>query len=477
MEIITIVFLIIGLAIGIFIGYLLYRSNYQKGFLESKQESEATIANFNNEITGLKTQLAASNERNNEIIKLEGKTTQLETEIKEKLEELRIMSSRISSLEKELEEVKKQDAEKLDVYQQAEEKMKDAFNAMSSAALQSNNDNFIKSAKALFEQYNHNFESNFDNRKKEIENFVTPLKESLTSFDTFVKDIEKERNKGYGELREQLQSLKESQSQLQTETKNLVTALRKPQVRGRWGEIQLKRVVEMAGMLNYCDFYEQQTFNVEDGANIRPDMIIRLPNDRNIAVDSKVSLEAYLSAIETQNPDEKETFLGNHARQLKEHLKKLSSKSYQNSIGLTPEFTVCFLPGEIYFYAALEKDPSLIEFGVQNNVIIATPTTLISLLKAVAYGWKQEQITKSAYQISELGKELYSRINKFVEHMINIGKGLDNATKNYNMAVGSLEHKVLPQARKFSEMGATKSDELIPDVIEIETSIRELKAD
>jgi DNA recombination protein RmuC len=468
MEFLSVVFLIIGVAVGFVIAWLLLNNNFIKKLQDGKDSQLK-------EISELKVELATSNERNNEIEKLNTRIKHYETEIKEHTERIRVLSSELSSKVKELEEERKQNEERLSIYRDAEEKMKDVFKSLSTTALQSNNENFLQNAKALFEQYNTNFESNFDNRKKEIENFVNPLKETLTSFDGFVKEIEKDRAKGYGELKEQIQSMKESQAQLQSETRNLVTALRKPQVRGRWGEIQLRRVVEMAGMLPYCDFTEQTTYTTDDG-KIRPDMIIRLPNERQIAVDSKVTLDAYLNAIEADKPEDKDMFLVSHARQLRDHITKLSGKNYQSSIGQTPEFTVCFVPGEIYFYAALEKDPTLIEFGVQSNVIIASPTTLISLLKAVAYGWKQEQMTKNAYEISELAKELYGRITTFAEHLSKLGQSLDNATKKYNEAVGSLEHRVLPQARKFNELGAGKNGE-IPELIEIETSIRELRLD
>lgn len=464
---IIVIFLIAVTAVLLFLYKSRQKQGYEQGYNAARIEFEELIRASNNEKNELRTRLAVISERNEDIPKLN-------EQIKHQQEIILNNSAKISALEKELEQEKKSFEEKLDVVNKAEEKFREAFSALSKTALESNNENFIQSARALFEQYSRNFESNFDHRKQEIENFVNPLKDRLSEFDTFIKELERNRNTAYGELKEQVGSLYNSQLALQKETQNLVSALRKPQVRGRWGELQLRRVVEMAGMTNYCDFYEQETTTTDNDKKQRPDMIVRLPNNRNIAVDSKVPLLAYLEAIETEDINQKEQLLANHARQLKEHLKKLSAKSYYQDIQPAPEFVVCFLPGEIYFYAALEKDPTLIEYGVENNVIISTPTTLISLLKAVAYGWKQEQMAENAKNISDLAKELYSRINTFSEHLSKIGDGLDTAAKNYNRAVASFESRVLVQARKFNEFGIDKGSE-IKEINQIETGIRQLK--
>lgn len=498
---VVIISLFIGIALGAVIVFFVIKARYSEMYNKQKYEQETELklinernSNLDSKITELndlilkkddlldntqkelssaKENLAAYKEKAQEIPKFEEKINRYENLVEEKNNEIKNQAETLSSIKKELEKEKNNHEEKIAVYEQAENKLKDVFKAMSSTALESNNENFIKAAKELFGEYKNSFEHNFDSRKKEIESFVNPLKETLNSFDKFVKDIEKSRNESYGELKEQVISLKEAHSNLHNETKHLVDALKKPTVRGRWGEIQLKRVVEMAGMLNYCDFEEQKHIASEQG-NLRPDMIINLPNSKQIVVDSKVSLSAYLDAIESKDEKSKNDYLLKHSIQIKEHLKKLSSKSYYEHFEQTPEFVVCFLPGEIYYYAALEKDPSLIEYGAENNVLIATPTSLISLLKAVAYGWRQEQIAESSKIISKTGKELYERISKFAEHLSSVGKGLESATKSYNKAVGSFESRVLSSARKFTDLGVSTNKE-ISEVALSETGLRQLK--
>ncbi|MGC2790445.1 MAG: DNA recombination protein RmuC, partial [Candidatus Sulfotelmatobacter sp.] len=379
-------------------------------------------------------------------------------------------------LESTLESERKTNAEKLELVtragEHANEDLRNAFKALASDALKSNNSSFLVIAEETLKRFQSQARGDLEARQKAVADLVAPVRDSLNKVDAQIQQMEVARGDAYGELRTQVQSLITTQKELQSETGNLVRALRTPNVRGRWGEIQLRRVVEIAGMLSYCDFTEQESVTTETG-RLRPDLVVKLPGGKNVVVDAKTPLQAFLDAFETNDEEARRACLANHARQVRDHMKTLAGKNYWEQFDPTPEFVVMFLPGETFFSAALEQDSSLIEQGVLSRVIPASPTTLIALLKAVNYGWNQEKLARNAQQISALGKELHDRLRLLAGHITQVGTGLDRAVESYNRAVGSLESRVLVSARKFAELGTSVADD-IPELEPIETTARAL---
>jgi DNA recombination protein RmuC len=450
--------LVIGLAIGAVCVWLILKTRISHEYDRARSESAAQLATLNERLSG----------KDNELRKVQ---EAFDREVSDHA----LVREQSTFLKADLEGERRAAQERKDSFKQAADELAEKFKALSRDALKDNNQSFLELAHTTLQRFQQTAKGELEQRQQAIDQLVKPLRESLEKVDGKINDLEKTRAGAYSELREQVRALATSQLQLQAETGNLVKALRAPHVRGRWGEIQLRRVVELAGMLQYCDFVEQETVATED-SRIRPDLIVRLPGNRTIVVDSKVPFDAFYESIATTDETIRLAKLKEHARLVRGHITALSRKSYWEAVQPTPEFVLLFLPGETFYSAALEHDPKLIEDGVGQSVIIATPTTLIALLKAVSYGWRQEQMAENAQEVSKLGKDLYDRLRTFANYFADIGRGLDRALESYNKGVGSLEARVLVTARKFKERGAIAGAE-IPTLEPIDKAARSLTLD
>jgi len=397
---------------------------------------------------------------------LDARTAQL-LETTEKLEnqrqqnadlagELKVTADRLRTIEQRLRE----EQERLRKHHEEEQKrLTETFKALSSDLLKDNSAAFLNLAKSSLETIQERSTQELDKKRQAIEATIKPLKDGLERMDNQIRELEKARSSAYSSLAQQLKQVNEGQARLKAETENLSRSLRRPSVRGRWGEIQLRRVVEMAGMVEYCDFIEQQTSGTE-GSRMRPDLVVKLPGKKNIVVDSKAAILSYLKAQESDDEDERQRLLSEHAATIRSHITALGSKAYWEQFQPSPEFVILFLPGENFFSAALSQDHGLIEFGVNQKVLLATPTTLIAMLRAVSYGWRQENMAEHAQAIGELGRELYDRLAVMGGHFHDLGRSLTRTLDTYNKAVGSFESRVMVTARKFRDLDPLVSREI-----------------
>jgi len=366
-------------------------------------------------------------------------------------------------------------ARQAELLAQSEAQVRLAVENASRAALEANSETFLKLAREVFGRDQAAATNTLKEREEAIKQLVEPLKVALARQEEQAQAVERERRESTGKLSGQIENLVKVQDLLQRETRNLSTALRRPEVRGRWGEITLRRVVELAGMSEHCDFTEQSQVSGADSGPLRPDLLVRMPDARSIVVDAKTPLDAYMDASEAQDDDARRAALSRHAQQVEKRVRELGAKSYWEQFEDSPEFAVLFLPGDQFLSAALAERPDLIDSALKQRIIVTTPSTLMALLKVIAYGWRQTKVTENAREIRELGQDLHKRLNVFVNHLQKVGRSLGNAVESFNAAVGSMERNVMPQARKFPELGAT-TDPAIEPIDQIETAVRTLAA-
>ena len=364
----------------------------------------------------------------------------------------KVLQQSVEALETRIKDQDTLQAEREAAFAEANTKLTAAFAQLANQSLKSNSENFLRLAEQNLGAQQEKAKQDLGAREQAVENLVKPIRDALQQSQRQISELEKARSEAYGSIRTQLESMQTSQKSLAQETQNLVNALRRPEVRGRWGEITLRRLVELAGMVEHCDFQEQVHTSADDKF-IRPDMIVSLPDQRTLVVDVKTPLDAYLQAVEAKDDAQRKLGLERHARNVREHIRKLASKGYWEQFPQSPEFVILFIPGDQFLSAALSEDPQLIDSALSQQIILATPTSFVALLKAVAYGWRQLALADNAEEIRHLAEDLYGRLTTFVGHLNKVGKQLASSVENYNRAVGSLERKVLPGARKFVELG------------------------
>ncbi|MGQ9731736.1 MAG: DNA recombination protein RmuC [Candidatus Zipacnadales bacterium] len=440
-SMVMVVVVAVGIGIGVAIGMRIGRLTSEK----HRAAAEARLEESMRQLTEQKTMLA---------------------ELGGQLSEARSELARLEEANRQLEEQRK-------LLEEAKVHLGDAFRALSAEALSKSTEQFLTLAKETLGSIVAEAKGDIGKRQEAINGLIRPLQEALKRYEEQIAGLEQKREQAYGSLTQQLTAVASTQQQLQSETRNLVTALRRPEVRGRWGEITLQRVVEISGMTEHCDFELQTSISTEEGL-LRPDLVVRLPNDRTIVVDAKAPLDAYMEAIEANDEVQRNAALARHARQVRERIQQLSSKAYWGQFSRTPDFVVLFLPGESFFSAALEQDRELIETGIRSQVLLATPTTLIALLRSVALSWHQEKIIEHAEEIAKVTREFCDRVAVFAGHLMKIRTGLENAAKAYNAAVGSWESRVLPWSRRVAELGGATPGKEIAGLEPVEVALRQL---
>jgi DNA recombination protein RmuC len=459
-----ILMLLVGVALGAAAVWLLLRARIEQATERARGAIEAERATLVERLDG----------REQTIAQLKTTADQATRDAADSQQKLTHLAQERTQLHTMLQKEREHAAEKLALLSSAEQKLTDAFKALSAEALKSNNQSFLDLAKTSLETLQEAAKGDLEKRQQAIGAIVEPVKLSLDKVDAKIQALEASRASAYGSLSQQLTSLVETEKQLRVETASLVKALRAPNIRGRWGEMQLKRVVELAGMTSHCDFHEQVSETTEEG-RVRPDMIVHLPGGVNIVVDAKAPLAAYLEALEATDDQVRDQKLKDHARHVQGHIASLSKKSYWEQFQPCPDFVILFLPGESFYDAARAQDPTLIEAAVNQRVMIATPMSLITLLRTIALGWNQERLARNAEEISALGKTLYERLATLGEHFIKLGRSLDGAVDAYNKSVGAIETRVLTTARQFRDLGAAQGDKEIPDLTPLDHTTRMLQ--
>jgi DNA recombination protein RmuC len=487
-QLLPLIYIIAGVVLGFVAASLILRgkadAEYQRGAAEAesmKQSLLETIKNLQTQKEELATEKAAliekldllgiekseliarastAEERSKLVADKEAVIAERDKTIAELMNKQQSLAAELSGMRSHIETEKKAMAEKLELLNQAQTVLSDTFKALSSEALKNNNDQFLQLAKTNMETFNSEAKGDLEKRQKAIEELLKPMNESLKKVDTTIVEIENKREQAYGQITEQVKRLYETEQSLRSETSNLVKALRTPQGRGQWGEIQLRRVVEMAGMQEYCDFDEQHSVNTDDGKQ-RPDMIIKLPGNKRIVIDAKAVLSAYLDALDEQDETARELKLAQHAVQVRSRVAELSRKEYWNQFENAPDFVVMFMPTDAILTAALLKDGGLFEDAIKSNILLVTPVTLIALLKSAAYGWQQEALAQNAMEIKKVGQELYKRLNTLSEYVSKVGKNLSSTVENYNKMVSSMETRLLPSTKRLMELKVAANEESI----------------